>query len=87
MPYRCSNISSKMFYSSISAELLRICRACSLYSDFLSSSKKLLTRMEKQGAKKEGTGRIPMKMLSISINNFTKFTKAAETIVSDILDS
>ena len=87
MPYRCSNIPSKMFYSTISAEILRICRACSLYSDFLSSSKKLLTRMENQGAKKEGTGRILMKMLSRHSNNFTKFAKAAETIVSDILVS
>ena len=87
MPYRCSNIPSKMFYSTISAEILRICRACSIYSDFLSSSKKLLTRMENQGAKKAGTGRILMKMLSRHSNNFTKFSKAAETIVSDILDS
>ena len=86
MPYRCSNIPSKMFYSTVSAEILRICRACSLYSDFLSSSKKLLVRMKKQGAKKAGTGKTLMKMLTRHSSNFTKFSKAAETIVSDILD-
>ena len=43
--------------------------------------------MENQGAKKAGTGRILMKMLSRHSNNFTKFSKAAETIVSDILDA
>ena len=37
--------------------------------------------MENQGAKKTGTGRILMKMLSRHINNFTKFSKAAEKIV------
>ena len=87
MPYLCSNIPSKMFYSTISAEILRICRACSLYSDFLSASKKLLARMQKQGAKEKGIGRILMKMLSRHNNNFAKFSKSAETIVYDILSA
>ena len=51
MPHRQSNMPSKMFYSTISAEVLRICRATSNFSDFLDSVKKLLKRMIKQGAK------------------------------------
>ena len=29
MPFKCSNIPNKMFYSTIGAEVLRICRATS----------------------------------------------------------
>ena len=42
MPHLESNIPSKMFYSTISAEVLRICRATSKFSDFLDSVKKLI---------------------------------------------
>ena len=35
MPYKCSNIPCKMFYSTIGAEILRICRATSHYNFFL----------------------------------------------------
>ena len=45
MPYKCSNIPSKMFYSTISAEVLRICRATSRYSCFLVSVNKLLSQL------------------------------------------
>ena len=51
MPHRQSNMPSKMFYYTISAEVLRICRATSNFSDFVDSVKKLLKRMIKQGAK------------------------------------
>ena len=42
MPHRQSNMPSKMSYSTISAEVLRICRATSNFSDFVDSVKKLL---------------------------------------------
>ena len=45
MPYKCSNMPYKMFYSTISAEVLRICRATSNYSFFIDSAKKLISRM------------------------------------------
>ena len=47
LPYKYSNIPSKMFYSTISAEILRICRATSSYNDFLSS---VYSCIKKQGA-------------------------------------
>ena len=52
LPYRDSNIPSKMFYSSIAAESLRICRATSTRNDAKTSISKLVDRMMKQGADK-----------------------------------
>ena len=50
LPYKYSDISCKMFYSTISAEILGICRATSSYNDFLSSVHKLISRAKKPGA-------------------------------------
>ena len=55
MSHRQSNIPSKIFYFTICAEVLRICRATSKFSDFVDSVTKLLTRMMKQGAKRPTT--------------------------------
>ena len=49
LPYRESNIPCKMFYSSIAAECLRICRATSASVDAISSIHTLFTRLTKQG--------------------------------------
>ena len=51
MPHPQSNMPFKMFYSTISAEIIRICRVTSNFSDFVDSVKKLLKRIIKQGAK------------------------------------
>ena len=53
MPQRHSNIPSRIFYSAIGAEVLRIGRTSSNAVSFIESSKKLLARMFKQGASKE----------------------------------
>ena len=50
LPHRSSNIPCKMFYASIAAECLRICRATSALDSALSSVTSLLTRMTQQGA-------------------------------------
>ena len=50
LPYRDSNIPERMFYSSIAAECLRICRATSLSDDAITSIKAVIARMIKQGA-------------------------------------
>ena len=59
-PYKCSNIPSKMFFSTISAEVLRICRATSTYNDFLLSSNTLLTKIKRQGADSDGIKKSPL---------------------------
>ena len=46
-PYKSSNLPSKMFFSTITAEILRICRANSNLDKFLSTSNILISRMLK----------------------------------------
>ena len=50
LPYRDSNIPFKMFYSSIAAECLRVCRATSSSNHAISSIHAIISRMDKQGA-------------------------------------
>ena len=50
LPFKDSNIPSKMFYSSISAECLRICRSTSELEQAVASISSLFTRMHSQGA-------------------------------------
>ena len=50
LPFVCSNMPSKIFYSSISAEILRIGRTSSAATDFISRSRLVLDRMAKQGS-------------------------------------
>ena len=50
LPYRSSNMPSRMFYSSISAECLRVCRATSSCVQAKLSIQSLLSRMLNQGA-------------------------------------
>ena len=51
MPFLCSNIPSKVFYSSLGAEILRIGRATSQAPDFYQSGKAVVDRMVRQGGK------------------------------------
>ena len=50
-PYRCSNMPSKMFYSTISAEILRICRASVKYHNFVTAADPFPKRMTRQGVR------------------------------------
>ena len=50
LPYKDSNIPTKMFYSSIAAECLRICRATSNHTHAASSINAVVSRMMNQGA-------------------------------------
>ena len=50
LPFRDSNIPKRMFYSSVGAEVLRICRATSNLHDTTLSVKSLVSRMYRQGA-------------------------------------
>ena len=84
MPYKCSSMPYKMFYATISAEILRICRATSEYKYFLDSVQKLIIRMRKQGAKSLGIRRIVTKMMGRHGSNFHKFRIPAEVIALDV---
>ena len=50
MPFRHSNIPCVMFYATINAEILRICKATSHVETFCITSQTLFNRMKKQGA-------------------------------------
>ena len=84
MPYRCSNIPKKMFYSTIGAEILRICRATSHYNFFLISARNLIDRMRKQGADTQGIQRVITKMIGRHLKPFEKYGISAEQIALDI---
>ena len=77
MPY-------KMYYSTISAEILRICRATSYYPSFLKSVRKLILRMRKQGAQTQGIDKFVSKMIHRHWDPFRKFDLSAETIASNV---
>ena len=64
-----------MFFSSIGAELLRICRATTDFDNFIPSAKLVMDRMKKQGADSQGITKILQKMLGRHQEDFTKFNK------------
>ena len=87
MPFKCSNIPNKMFYSTIGAEVLRICRTTSHYNFFLVSARNLITRMRNQGADTHGLQRVLTKMLNRHWKPFEKFNVSLEQIALDISSS
>ena len=64
LPYRDSNIPARMFYSSIAAECLRICRATTIDKHATSSIKSVVARMVKQGAIMDRTKATVIKLLN-----------------------
>ena len=84
MPYKCSNMPYKMFYSTISAEVLRICRATSSYIFFMESVRELILRMRKQGADNIGINKTITKMMHRHWENFKKFSLPLDKIALDI---
>ena len=50
LPYKSSNIPSKIFYSCVAAEVLRVCRITTELDQTILSIKLLLRRMQNQGA-------------------------------------
>ena len=53
MPYRESNMPSRIFYSAFGAEILRIARTSTESKSFFELAKKFLNRMVRQGANKD----------------------------------
>ena len=85
-PYRSSNMPNKMFYSTISAEVLRICRASSNLDYFKRACKPFLTHMILQGAKKDGTRISINRLVSRHSKVFGKFERPREQLVNIILN-
>ena len=83
-PFLCSNMPNKMFYSTISAEILRICRASSVYPKFLAQTKPFLIRMKKQGAKINKMRGSFNKLLSRHQTSFQKFNHRKNYILDNL---
>ena len=83
MPYKGSNMPYKMYYSTMSVEILRICRVTSHYPSFLKSVRKLILRMRK-GVEAQGMNKFVSKMMHRHWDPFRKFDLSAEKIASDV---
>ena len=82
MPYVGSNMPSKVFYSSLGAEILRIGRATNKCDSFKISSKKLVGRMLKQGGSKH---KIQQSLSKLYGRHFEVFKSFSNTC-NDFLD-
>ena len=71
-PYKCSNMPSKIFYSTVSAELLRICRATTNLNNFTLAARAIIDRMLKQGAENSGLKSSIQKMMGRHSSDFLK---------------
>ena len=85
MPYKSSNIPKKMFYSAMSAEILRICKATTNFKDFLESTNILITRIKKQGGLINHMKNAISKLLNSHKECFLKFNKSNDNIVKQVL--
>ena len=86
LPHKSSNSPSKMFYSTIAAEIMRICKATTLFGDFIISVKALINRMRFQGAVKSSLTSVCMKMLNRHALLFQKYSLRNKNILDSILD-
>ena len=84
-PYSSSNIPTKMFYSTIVAEILRICRSSAEYISFLDSCDPFLKRMTRQGAVKAKVRMALDKLLRRHFVSFAKFGLAKEPLVNHLI--
>ena len=87
MPNQCSNIPTKMFYSTISSEILRICRATSSLELFLISTKTILLRMFNQGANYSKLKISLLKMLNKHSTEFSKYNVTNDILVTIIMNT
>ena len=85
-PFRSSNMPIKMFYSTIQAEILRICRATVQFDSFINECNPLLDRMVKQGAKKADLNQPLKKIISRHFGEFSKYQYNKEQLLSKILN-
>ena len=85
-PFRSSNMPNKMFYSTISAEILRICRATKHFQNFKIAVTQFLERMKAQGGIKEGVKGSISKLLKRHKVSFTKFNMPTNAILSFVVE-
>ena len=85
MPFQQSNIPHAMYYSTINAEILRICKATSEFVLFCGTCESLLKRMKNQRANYNRLKSSLMKLLNKHWTSFSKYGKNTAEIISSIL--
>ena len=85
-PFRCSNMPNNMFHSTISAEILRICRATKTLENFKLAADPFLSRMHKQGALKGETCKSMNKLLDRHSQEFEKYGLNKKQLLQLILE-
>ena len=84
-PYKSSTIPSKMFFATISAEILRICRATSSVVQFIKTSKVFLHRMLRQGEDPLGVKKVLVKMINPRALQFEKYNTNNRDLTQQLL--
>ena len=84
-PYKDSTIPSKMFFSTISAEILRICRANTSKEFFVETSKRFIQRMLTQGADPFRIKKVLTKMMNRHSADFLKFSTSGNHLIESII--
>ena len=85
LPHKSSNIPYKMFYNTLGAEFLRVCRATSNYQPFKSSSISLIRRVKRQGGCVKGIESLLKKTINKHWLTFSKFEVNQTIMIKDIL--
>ena len=84
LPHKCSNIPSKMFYNTLGAEILRICRATSVFDPFKASVCSLMNRVMQQGGTKDGVNNVFRKTMNRHWDKFVKYNKSQTLLIKEI---
>jgi hypothetical protein len=86
LPFKQSNMPSKMFYSSLGAEFLRICRATSNLQDVKITSCTLIKRMVNQGGNPHRIEQILRKVILKHLDTFQKYNNSVSAIINFVLE-
>ena len=84
-PYKSRHIPSKMFFTTISAEVLLICRATSSVVQYIKTSKGSLHLMLRQGEDPLGVKKVFVKMINRHALEFEKYNTNNRDLIQELL--
>ena len=82
MPHMSSNIPSKIFYSALMGEFLRIARSTLRVEDFIPKASDLVVRMKTQGGNEKVMQKQLMKIINRHPDSFTQFHTRNVTLIN-----
>ena len=84
-PYKSRHIPSKMFFTTISAEVLLICRATFSVIQYIKTSKGFLHLMLRQGEDPLGVKKVFVKMINRHALEFEKYNTNNRDLIKELL--